>query len=100
MFEKNMSCEMRVMYAVFFLLFLLTIAFGKFFAILGLLITAFVAISGICIGAKILGPIICQKSVIDDLENLTGKVKSVADKAVDKAKGATDTIKDKVSKKD
>lgn len=104
MFEKNMSCEMRVMFAALSVVFLLTLIFGKFFAFVGLILTAFVAISGLCIGAKILGPIVCKKSVVDTLDNLADEVKSAADEAVDKVKDVADdvvdTVKDKVSKKD
>ena len=104
MFEKNLKCEMRVIFAVLSLVFLLTLLFGKFFAIIGLLVTAFVAATGICLGAKIIGPIFCKKSVIDALGNLTDEVKSAADEAMDKAKDAADdvvdTVKDKVAKKD
>ncbi|MEH6455331.1 MAG: hypothetical protein V7749_03355 [Cocleimonas sp.] len=104
MFEKNLSCELRVIFAVLSLVFLLTILFGKFFAIIGLLITAFVAATGVCLGAKILGPIVCKKSVIDAMDNLTDEVKEAADEAMDKAKDVADdvvdTVKDKVSKKD
>jgi len=104
MFDKNMSCEMRVIFALLSVIFLLTLLFGKFFAFLGLIITAFVAATGLCLGAKIVGPIFCKKSVIDALGNLKDEVSSATDEAVDKAKDVADdvvdTVKDKVSKKD
>ena len=104
MFKKNLSCELRVIFAVLSLMFLLTLLFGKFFAVLGFLITAFVAATGVCLGAKILGPIVCKKSVTDALDNLADEVKSAADEAYDKAKDVADdvvdSVKDKVSKKD
>jgi len=104
MFEKNMSCEMRVIFALLSVIFLFSILFGKIFMFLGLIITAFVAATGICIGAKIIGPIFCKKSVIDALDNLADEVKNAADEAVDKAKDAADdvadAVKDKVAKKD
>ena len=99
MFEKNLSCEMRVIFAVLSFIFLLSLIFGKFFAIVGLLLTAFVAATGICLGAKILGPMVCKKSVVDALDNLAKEVKTSASEAVEKAKEAADTVKDKVSKK-
>ncbi len=99
MFEKNLKCEMRVVFGMLSLLFLLTVLFGKFFAIIGLISTAFVAISGICIGTKIIGPIFCKKSVIDALDNLKDEVKSAAEEAVDKAKDVADDVADSVKDK-
>ena len=102
MFEKKMSCEMRVSFALLSLMFLLGLIFGKFFILLGVIITAFVAVTGICISANFLGPIVCKKSMIDALGNLGDEVKNAADEAVDKAKDAADdvidTVKDKTSK--
>lgn len=104
MFEKNLSCELRVVFAGISLIFLLTALFGEFFAIIGLLVTAFVAATGVCLGAKILGPAFCKKSVTDALSNATDEVKSAADEAYENAKDVADdivdTVKDKVSKKD
>ena len=104
MFEKNLSCELRVVFAALSVVFLLTALFGQIFAILGLLVTAFVAATGICMGAKILGPAFCKKSVTDALSNATDEVKNAADEAIDNAKDVADdvvdTIKDKVSNKD
>ena len=104
MFEKNLSCELRVVFAALSVVFLLTALFGKFFAIVGLIVTAFVAVTGVCMGAKILGPAFCKKSVTDALSNASNEVKAAADEVVDKAKDVADdvvdTIKDKVSKKD
>ena len=95
MFEKNLSCELRVVFAVLSLVFLLTLFFGKFFALIGLATTAFVAATGICLGAKILGPIVCKKSVIDALDNLGDEVKNAADEAMDKIKDVADDVADK-----
>lgn len=104
MFEKNLSCELRVVFAGLSVIFLLTALFGKFFAIIGLLVTAFVAATGVCLGAKILGPAFCKKSVTDALSSATDEVKSAADEAYENVKDATDdlvdTVKDKISKKD
>lgn len=102
MLEKNLSCEMRVIFAVLSLIFLLSLVFGKFFAIVGLLVTAFVSVSGVCLGAKIIGPIVCKKSVVDALGDLVGEVKNSASEAAEKAKEATsdviDTVKDKTKR--
>jgi len=95
MFDKNTSCEMRVVFALLAIFFLFTLIFGKFFAVVGLLVTGFVAATGICLGAKILGPIFCKKSVIDAMENLTDEVKDAAGEAVDKAKNVADDVVDK-----
>ena len=104
MFEKNLSCELRVVFAALSVVFLLTALFGKFFAIVGLILTVFVAVTGSCMTLKILGPAFCKKSVTDALSTVSNEVKSAADEAVDRAKDAADdvvdTIKDKVSKKD
>lgn len=104
MFEKNLNCEMRVIFAVLSLIFLLTLLLGDLFAIIGLAITAFVAVTGACLGVNILGPIFCKKSVQDALDNLTDEVKTAANEAVDKAKGVADdvadAVKDKGTKKD
>jgi len=103
MFKKNMDCESRVVFAALAVLFLLTALFGKLFAIIGLLMTVFVAATGICMGAKILGPAFCKKSVTDAISNVTDELKSAADDAIDNVKeaadDAVDAIKDKVSKR-
>ena len=100
MFEKNLSCELRVVFGLLSVVFLLTLLLGKLFAIIGLILTAFVAATGICLGAKKVGPIFCKKSVLDALDNLKDEVKNAADDAVDKAKevadDVTDSVKDKV----
>jgi predicted membrane protein len=75
MFEKNLSCDLRVIFAVLSVFFLLAALFSKFFAILGFIITAFVAATGVCMGAKILGPALCKKSVTDALSNAKDEVK-------------------------
>ena len=102
MFDKNMNCEMRVIFAVLSIVFLLTALFGKFFAIIGLLLTAFVAATGICVGTKVLGPAFCKKSVTDAISKATDELKNAADDAMDKAKDvagdAADAIKDKIKK--
>ena len=104
MSEKNMSCEMRVVFAALSIVFLLTALFGQFFAIIGFILTAFVAVKGKCAGAKILGPAFCKKSVTDAISKASDELKSAADEAMDKAKdaagGAVDAIKNKVGKKD
>ena len=65
--------------------------------------TVFVAATGICMGAKILGPAFCKKSVTDAISNATDELKSAADDAIDNVKeaadDAVDAIKDKVSKR-
>jgi len=103
MFKKNMDCETRVVFAALAVLFLLSALFGKLFAIIGLLMTVFVAATGICMGAKILGPAFCKKSVTDAISNATDELKSAADDAIDNVKeaadDAVDAIKDKVSKR-
>lgn len=99
MFKKNLKCEMRVVFAMLSVVFLLTLLFGKLFAVIGLAITAFVAATGICLGAKIVGPIFCKKSVLDALDNLKDEVKSAADEAVDKAKDVADDVADSVKDK-
>ena len=95
MFEKNMSCESRVVFAALAVLFLLTALFGKLFAIIGLVMTVFVAVTGVCMGAKILGPAFCKKSVTDAIEKAADELKSAADEAVDKAKDVADDVVDK-----
>jgi len=92
MSKKNMDCELRVVFAVLAVLFLLTLIFGGLFAIIGLAMTAFAAVTGGCMGAKILGPAFCKKSVTDALGKATDELKSAANEAID-------TIKDKVTKK-
>ncbi len=99
MFEKNLSCELRVVFGMLSVVFLLTLLFGKLFAILGVIITAFVAITGICLGAKIVGPIFCKKSVVDALDNLKDEVKEAADEAMDKAKDVADDVAESVKDK-
>jgi len=102
MLEKNMSCEMRVIFAALAIVFLLTALFGKLFAIIGLFLTAFVAITGTCIGVKILAPAFCKKSVTDAMSKATDELKSAADDAIDNVKEAAgdaiDAIKNKVKK--
>ncbi len=92
MFEKNLSCEIRVVFVLFSVLFLLSLLIGKFFAVIGLLITAFVAITGSCMATKMIAPAFCKKSVTDALSKAGDEIKSAADDAVD-------TIKGKVTKK-
>lgn len=98
MSEKNMSCEMRVIFAALAVVFLLTALFGKLFAIIGLIMTAVVAVRGVCMGVKILGPAFCKKSVTDAISKAADELKSAAYDAMDKAKDAVGTIKDKIKK--
>jgi len=91
MFDKNMSCEMRVIFAALFIVFLLTALFGKLFAIIGLMLTGFVTVTGVCFGTKILGPAFCKKSVTDAISKATDELKNAADDAVD-------AIKNKIKK--
>ena len=102
MSDKNLSCEMRVVFVVLSILFLLTIVFGNFFAIIGLFLTAFVAVKGVCMGAKVLGPAFCKKSVTDAMSKVTDELKSAAGEAMHKVKDvagdAMAAIKNKVKK--
>ncbi|HIP95578.1 MAG TPA: hypothetical protein EYH38_04745 [Leucothrix sp.] len=102
MLEKNMSCEMRVIFAALAVVFLLTAIFGKLFAIIGLILTVFVATTGTCIGVKILAPAFCKKSVTDAISKATDELKSAADDAMENVKdaagNAVDAIKKKVKK--
>lgn len=91
--EKNMNCEMRVVFAGLAVIFLLSMM-SKIFAVIGLIATAFVAVTGICMGAKILGGAFCKKSVKDALTNAGNEVKEAAEEVVDDVKDAVSKKKD------
>lgn len=87
--KQNMNCEMRLIFAVMAMLFLFAILFGKVFAIIGLIATTIVAITGVCMGGQLIGKYLCT-------EAMQNKIAGILPGKKEKAEDATDTAVEKV----
>jgi len=95
MSENKLNCEMRVIFGVISFIFLLSLIFGRLFALIGFLLTALIVYKGTCFGASIIGSIFCKKSVVSAMNNLVKEVKGSTGEAVDKAKEMTEDVVDR-----